>query len=181
MEWVSGAILKAPAVVAGLDDVAMMGETIEQSRRHLRIAEHARPFAKGEIGRDDHRCPLVAAAYKVEQELSASLCEWQVTRFIQDDEVEAGKIIGEASLTAGPSFGLEPVDQIDGVEEPAARSGANAAARDRAAKRTDAASSGQRARHCQMRLAGAGRTRNILPAITRVMGGSFIHITHATV
>jgi len=27
----------------------MMGETIEQSRRHLRIAEHARPFAKSEI------------------------------------------------------------------------------------------------------------------------------------
>lgn len=71
-------------------------------------------------------------------------------------EVEADEIIGKTSLTASPSFGLEPVDQIDGVEEPAARSGAYATARDRAAKRTDAASSGQRARHRQMRLARSG-------------------------
>ena len=115
MEWVSGAILKAPAVVAGLDDVAMMGETIEQSRRHLRITEHARPFAKSEICGDDHRGPFVKAADHVEQKLPASLRERQIAEFIKDDEVEPGEIIGEPSLPAGPSFGLEPVDQIDGV------------------------------------------------------------------
>jgi hypothetical protein len=76
----------------------------------------------------------------MEQELSASLCEWQVTKFIEDDEVEAGEMIGEVSLAAGPTFGLEPVDQIDGVEEAATRSGTDATARDR---------------HRQMRLAGA--------------------------
>jgi hypothetical protein len=43
----SGAIPEAPAVVAGLDDVAVMGETIEQSRCQLWIAEYTRPFAKG--------------------------------------------------------------------------------------------------------------------------------------
>ena len=77
----------------------------------------------------------------MEQKLSASLGERQIAEFIEDDEVEACEIIGEPSLAAGPSFGLEPVDQIDGVEEPAARSGADTAARDR---------------HRQMRLAGAG-------------------------
>ena len=47
----------------------------------------------------------------MEQELPAGLGERQIAEFIQDDEVEAGKIIGEAPLTAGPSLGLEPVDQ----------------------------------------------------------------------
>jgi hypothetical protein len=134
----------------------MMSETIEQSRGHLRIAEHARPFAKSEICGDDHRRPFVEAADHVEQKLAASPRERQIAELIEDDEVEAGEIIGEPSPPTRPSFGLRSVDQIDGVEEPAARSGANATARDRAAKRTDAASSGQRARHRQMRLAGAG-------------------------
>ena len=71
----SGTVLEAPAVVAGLDDVAMMSETVEQSRGHLRIAEHARPFAKGEVGGDDYRGSLVEAADQMEQKLSARLCE----------------------------------------------------------------------------------------------------------
>ena len=76
----------------------MMGQAIEQSRRHLRITEHARPFAKGEIGRHDHRGPLVEPADQMEQKLSASLGERQVAELIKDDEVEAGEIIGEPPL-----------------------------------------------------------------------------------
>ena len=79
----------------------------------------------------------------MEQELSARLGERQIAEFIEDDEVEPCKVIGKPSLAARPSFGLEPVDQIDSVEEPAARSGTDTAARDR---------------HRQMRLAGAGPT-----------------------
>jgi len=41
----------------------------------------------------------------VEQKLSASLCEGQIAKFIEDDEVEAREIIGEPSLPARPSFG----------------------------------------------------------------------------
>src|ERR1019366_1156744 len=119
----------------------MMGETIEQSRGHLWIAEHARPFAKSEIGRHDHRGALVEAADHMEQKLPAGLREREIAELIEDDEVEAAEIIGEPPLPAGPSFGLEPVNQIDGVEEPAARSGADTSARDR---------------HRQMRLARAG-------------------------
>ena len=49
----SGAVLEAPALVAGLDDVAVVSETIEKRGGHLRVAEDARPFAEGEIGGDD--------------------------------------------------------------------------------------------------------------------------------
>jgi len=109
----------------------MMGQTVEQSRCHLRIAEYARPLTKGEIGRDNHRGPLVEAADQMEPQLPTSLGERQIAEFVENDEVEAGEIIGEAPLASGSSFGLEPVDQIDGIEEPTARSGADAVTRDR--------------------------------------------------
>jgi hypothetical protein len=48
-----GTALEAPAVVAGLDDVAVVGQTIEQRSCHLGVAEDARPFTEGEIGGDD--------------------------------------------------------------------------------------------------------------------------------
>jgi hypothetical protein len=49
----SGAVLEAPAFVPGLDDVAVVGQTIKQRARHLGVYENARPFAKSEIGRED--------------------------------------------------------------------------------------------------------------------------------
>ena len=58
----SGAVLEAPALVAGLDDVAVMGEAIEQGRGHLGIAEDGRPFAEVEVGGDDDRGLLVEPA-----------------------------------------------------------------------------------------------------------------------
>ena len=65
-----GAVLEAPALVACLDDVAVMREAIEQRRGRFRIAKHARPFAEGEIGGDDDRCSLVRAGDEMKQELS---------------------------------------------------------------------------------------------------------------
>ena len=53
----------------------------------------------------------------MKQELSASLSERQIAELIEDDEVEAGEIIGEPSLAAPPPFSLEPIDQIDGIVE----------------------------------------------------------------
>src|SRR5271170_4347878 len=119
----------------------MMRQTVEQSGGHLRVAEHARPFAKREIGGDDGRGSLVEAADQMEQQLPARQSERQISEFVENDEVEAREIIGEAPLATGPSFGLKPVDQINRVEEPATRSGADTTARDR---------------HRQMRLTGAG-------------------------
>ena len=58
----SGAILEAPALVAGLDDLTVVGEPIEESGGHLGVAEHARPFAEGEIGGDDDRGLLIEPA-----------------------------------------------------------------------------------------------------------------------
>src|SRR5271168_1764520 len=66
----------------------------------------------------------------MEQQLPAGLGEREIAEFVEDDEVEAGQVVGDASLSAGSTFGLELIDEIDGGEEPSARSGVDAAARD---------------------------------------------------
>jgi len=57
-----GSALEAPAVIAGFNDVAIVGQAIEQRSGHLGVAEHARPFAEGEIRGDDDRGALVEPA-----------------------------------------------------------------------------------------------------------------------
>ena len=42
--------------------------------------------------------------------MPAGLGEGQIAKFIEDDEVEAGEIVGDASLASGSAFGLELVD-----------------------------------------------------------------------
>jgi hypothetical protein len=66
----------------------------------------------------------------VEQQLAAGLGEGQVAEFVEDDEVEAGEMIGNASLAAGAGFGLEFAREVDDVEEAAAGAATDAGARD---------------------------------------------------
>jgi CRISPR-associated Cas5-like protein len=46
------AVLEAPAVVAGLDDVAVVCQAIEHGGRHFGVTEHLRPIGEGQIGGD---------------------------------------------------------------------------------------------------------------------------------
>ena len=62
--------------------VPMMNETIGQRRRHLGVAEDARPFAESQIDRDGHRRSPIEAADEVERKLSASLREKQVAELV---------------------------------------------------------------------------------------------------
>ena len=50
-----GAALEAEAVISCFDDVAAMGEPIEQRGRHLCVAEYRRPFPEAKV-RGDHHC-----------------------------------------------------------------------------------------------------------------------------
>ena len=46
-------------LVAGLDDVAVVGQPVEQCGGHLEIAKDLPPFAESEIGGDDQAGLLV--------------------------------------------------------------------------------------------------------------------------
>ena len=56
------AALETPAVIASFDDIAVVGQAIEQRSGHLGVAEHAGPFAEGEVRGDDDRGSLVEPA-----------------------------------------------------------------------------------------------------------------------
>jgi hypothetical protein len=70
------AAFELPAVIANLDDVAMMGQAVEKRGGHLGVSEHTGPFAEGEIGGDDDGCSLVEPADEMEQKLAAGLGKW---------------------------------------------------------------------------------------------------------
>src|SRR6516225_3746384 len=124
------AAFEAPAVVAGLDDVAVMGQAVEQRGRHFGIAEHARPFPKRKIGGDDDGGALVKPADEVEQKLTAGLCERQIAELVENDEVHAGQMFGEPALPAVAGLGLEAVDEIDDIVKSSPGAIADTASRD---------------------------------------------------
>ena len=61
----SAAVFEAPAGVAGLDYIAMMGEAIEHGGGHLGVAEHLRPIGEGEISGDQQRRVFIEFADQV--------------------------------------------------------------------------------------------------------------------
>src|SRR6266481_3785922 len=124
------AAFEAPAVIAGLDDVAMVGQAIEQRGRHLCVAEHAGPFAEREIGGDDDRRALVEPADEMEQQLATGLGERQVAELIEDDEVHPGQMLGDTTLSSVAGLDLQAVDEVDHVVETPAGSGSDAASGD---------------------------------------------------
>src|SRR5271170_2770534 len=130
----SGAVLEAPGFVAGFDDFAVMGQPVEQCRRHLGVA-------KGEVGGDDDRGALVEPANQVKEEFAAGQGERQIAELVEHDEVEPGEVIGEPCLAAGAGFALQPVDEVDDGIETATGATADAGSCDG---------------YGEMRLAGAG-------------------------
>ena len=66
-----GAVFEAEAVVSGFQDVAVMGQPIEERGCHLGVAEDGRPFAEAEVGGDDDAGALVERAQQMEQQRPA--------------------------------------------------------------------------------------------------------------
>ena len=97
----------------------MMGEAVEQRSRHLGVTEDGWPFAEGEIGGDDDRGALIELAHEMEEQLPAGLSERQVAKFIENGEVLTGEIIDNPPLPPCTCFSLQPIDEIDRVEETA--------------------------------------------------------------
>ena len=122
------AAFEAPTVVAGFDDVAVVRQAIKQRGGHLGIAEDGGPFPECEVGGDNDRGALVETADEMEEELPAGLGEGQIAELVEDDEVEAGQMIGKSALAAVAGLGFQLIDEIDDVVEAAAGAAADAAA-----------------------------------------------------
>src|SRR5277367_6988219 len=112
------AVLETEAVVSGFENVAAMGETVEQRGRHLGVAEHGGPLAEAEIGRDDDAGALVELAEQMEQQRAAGGAERQVAEFVEDDEVGIAEPACDLAGLSLVFFLFEGVDKFDGGEEP---------------------------------------------------------------
>jgi hypothetical protein len=60
------AVFEAPGLVASFDDLAVMGEPVEQRGGHLGVAEDGWPFAEREVGGEDDRGALARPADQME-------------------------------------------------------------------------------------------------------------------
>src|SRR5690554_2113548 len=78
--------LEPVAVVSGLQNVAAVGEAIEERCGHFGIAEDASPFTEAEVGGDDDTGALVELAEKVEQQRAARGAERQVSQLVKDHQ-----------------------------------------------------------------------------------------------
>ena len=120
--WTAGsgrsiAVFESPAGVAGLDDVAVVGEPVEHGGGHLGVAEHLGPVGEGKVRGDEQRRVLVELADQVEQKLAAGLAEGQIAQFVDDDEIVAEQLLRQPAAAPGSLFLFELVDQIDQIEE----------------------------------------------------------------
>ena len=131
-----------------------MGETVEERRCHLRVAEHGGPFAEAQVRRDDDAGSLVELAEQVEEQGSAGSAEWQVAELVEDDEVGIGKPRCDLAGLPLVLFLFERVDEFDCGEEP-----------DALAVAFDGLDADGRG---EMRLTCAGRDSDMAPGFWRV-------------
>jgi hypothetical protein len=110
-------MLEAPGFVAGLGDVAVMGNAIQKRGGHLLIVEDLRPLGEREIGGDDHRDLLVEAIEQMEQQGPAGLAEWEVAKLVQDDAVHARALAKRGAGAVATVFSFQPVNGVKHGEE----------------------------------------------------------------
>src|SRR3978361_148607 len=66
----------------------------------------------------------------MEQKLAARLGERQVAKFVEDDKVHAGQMLGDTTLPSITGLDLQTVDEVDHVGEPTTGAGPDAASCD---------------------------------------------------
>ena len=111
------AVFESEAVVSGLEDVAVVGQAVEQCGRHLGIAEDARPFAEAQVGGDDDAGALIELAQEMEEQRTAGCTERQIAELVEDHEIGMDEAVGDLSGSALRLLLLERIDQFDGGEE----------------------------------------------------------------
>ena len=108
-----GAGLEAIAVVSGLQNVAAVGEAIEQRGGHFGVPKDGGPLGEAQVGGDDDAGALVEFAQKMKEQGPARGAEWQVSQLIEDHQVGFHQRLCDlASLSLG-LFLLQGVDQFD--------------------------------------------------------------------
>lgn len=75
----------------------MMGEAIEERRRHFGVAKNTGPFAEAQVCGDHDAGAFVEFAQQVKEQCAAGSAEREVAQLIEDNEIVAHKPLGQFS------------------------------------------------------------------------------------
>lgn len=135
--------LESIGLGAGLDDVGVEREPVDDGRGEARIGEGGAPFGEGGVGGTRDGCPLLAGGDDLKQQLGATRVEPDVADLVKAEQVQAGVATDDAGELFVVGCLDQFVDQRGGgdVADPSSLFGGRGAQGDE-----------------QMRLAGAGVT-----------------------
>jgi hypothetical protein len=94
-----------------------VGEPIEQGGGHLGVTEDAGPLTEAEVGCDDDAGSLVKLTEQVEEQSSTRGAEWQISEFVENDEIGVNEPPGDLPRLPLGLLLFEDVDQFDRGEE----------------------------------------------------------------
>jgi len=80
-------LAKAIALPVGLQDMDPMGEAVQQGAGEALGAKDLGPFLKGQVGGNHEAVVLVSPADHIKEQFSPCLREWDVSQFIQYQQV----------------------------------------------------------------------------------------------
>ncbi len=90
------ALVQAITVTVHLQDMDMVGETVEQCPCQAFGAEHLGPFIEGQIAGQQGGAPLVTLAEHLEQEFRAGLAERHEAEFVDNQQLVFCQLFLEA-------------------------------------------------------------------------------------
>jgi len=84
------------ALAVHLEDVAVMGQAVEQGRRHALALEDLAPLAERQIAGDQQAGPFIPIRKDLEQQLGAGPAEREVAQLITDQQIHPIELAQEA-------------------------------------------------------------------------------------
>ena len=97
---VLSAALEAVAVAVHLQDMHVVGETIQQRAGEPFRAEHVGPLVEGQVGGDQDGAPFVALAEDLEEQFRAGGGPGHEAQLVDDEQAEAGQLPLEVEQSA---------------------------------------------------------------------------------
>ena len=115
-------ILHPVAVAPYVDDVAVVHQPVDESRRHHLVAEHTAPFLEALVRRQHGRGPLVAGVDELEEERGAVLVDRQVDDLVDHQQSrmrQHAQRAGQVADGLGLGEGLDQRRESAVVDAPA--------------------------------------------------------------
>ena len=143
-------LLEPIALAVQLQNMDMVREAIEQRAGEPLAAEDACPFLERQIRGDNGRAAFMTLAEDLEEQLRAGLGERHIAEFVDDEQFDGGELGLELEQTPFVARLHQLMHEAGRCEEGDGEA---------------ALTSGEAERQTDMRLAGAGRSSDILPGI----------------